>query len=233
MFTAGRSLRTLRVASAVTFASVAVGAIDQQARPAHAAAPPISDTVSPEIKSPNGSTLKLAGLGMRRKNLFITEVDVYIASCYMNDGVLKSLKEERIESGTEKLTNTLLQSQVGGSTDAPVVAINSKFVRDVSKSKIVESFNEAFKGCDPNAVASLKGTLGEVLGDSGMAKGEEFQFYWYGKSNRGLVIVKDGKVKETDASEDMAALQNRLLNVYLGPNNVSPELTKSIANKLS
>ena len=151
----------------------------------------------------------------------------------MNDGVLKKFKEKKIESEPDKLPDALLRAKFDGNKDTPVVAISSKFVRDVSKSKIVESFNEAFKGCDPNAVASLKSTLGEVLGDSGMANGEEFQFYWYGKPNRGLVIVKDGKVKETDATEDMAVLQKRLLNVYLGPNSVSPELTKSIRNQLS
>ena len=67
MFTAGRSLRPLRVASVVTFANVAVAAIDQQALPAHAAAPPISEKLAPELKSPNGSLLQLAGFGMRRK----------------------------------------------------------------------------------------------------------------------------------------------------------------------
>ena len=79
----------------------------------------------------------------------------------------------------------------------------------------------------------MKSTLGDVLGEKGMAKGEEFQFYWYAKTNKGLVIVKDGMVKETEASGDMQALQKRLLNVYLGPNAVSPELTKSVAKQLA
>jgi hypothetical protein len=232
MFTTGRSLRSLRVASAVTFAGVAVASIDHHARPARAAAPPSADTVAQEIKPPSGTPLKLAGFGMRRKNFYITEVDVYVASCYMNDGVLKNMKGQEITSGSEKFPDTLLESQ-GGGGDAPVVAISSKFVMDVSKSKVVESFDEAFKGCNPSAVASLKSTLGDVLGDSGMAKGEEFQFYWYGRTNKGLVIVKDGKYKETEASEDMVALQRRLLNVYLGPNTVSPELIKSVAKKLA
>ncbi len=229
MFTAGRSIRTLRVAGAVTVASVAFVGLGQVDGPARAAAPS-SDAAT--LKPPSGGSMKLAGSGMRRKNLYITEVDVYVASCYMNEGVLKSVQGKGIESGTEKLPDTLLE-QKAGRGDAPVVAINSKFVRDVSKSKIVESFNEAFKGCDPTAVASLKSTLGDVLGEKGMTKGEEFQFYWYGKTNKGLVIVKDGMVKETEASGDMQALQKRLLNVYLGPNAVSPELTKSVAKQLA
>jgi hypothetical protein len=228
---AGRSFPIVRVASACAVGAVALNLEQQHRGPAYAAAPPSAPAAA--LTAPGGGSLKLTGHGMRRKNLFITEVDVYVASCYMNDAALKSVKGKGSDSGTEKLPDALMSVSSGFRDNTPVVAVNSKFVRDVGKDKIVESFNEAFKGCSPTAVASLKASLGEVLGDKGMAKGEEFQFFWYTMDNRGLVIVKDGKVKETEASADMNALKKRLLNVYLGANAVSPELVKAVAGSLN
>ena len=142
--------------------------------------------------------MSLAGVGMRRKNLYIMEVDVYIVSCYLNDSALCTGKGT---ISSDDLSKILLSSGEQ-SRDGPLIAINSKFVRDVGKDKIVESFNEAFKGCDPGAVAKLKVHLGSVIGDNGMKKGEEFQFYWYGQpSKKGLVIVKNGNVRETEATD--------------------------------
>lgn len=206
----------------------------QQRSPAHAAAASAAamDTRGAEsqLVAPGGMPMSLAGVGMRRKNLYVMEVDVYLVSCYLNDSAMRAGKETKRDSD---LTSDLL-SCANSPKDGPLVAINSKFVRDVGKDKIVESFNEAFKGCNPNAVAKLKVHLGSVIGDNGMKKGEEFQFYWYGQpSKKGLVIVKNGNVRETETTEDMRALQERLLNVYIGPNTVSPELTKSLGDNLS
>lgn len=204
----------------------------QHGSPAHAAAA-IAATMdtrgaATQLTSPGGTPMSLAGVGMRRKNLYVMEVDVYMVSCYLNDSAMRAGKDSK--EGDDLPSNLL--SSAKGQKDGPLVAINSKFVRDVGKDKIVESFNEAFKGCDENAVSKLKAHLGSVIGDSGMKKGEEFQFYWYGQPSKGLVIVKNGTVRETEASTDMKALQERLLNVYIGPNTVSPELKKSLKNQL-
>ena len=233
----GRALRNVRpvhVAAAGGAAVFALNQLEVQHRsPAYAAASTAaaidSRGASTQLTAPGGMPMSLAGVGMRRKNLYVMEVDVYLVSCYLNDSAMRAGKES--EDGDD-LPKKLLSS-AKSQRDGPLVAINSKFVRDVGKDKIVESFNEAFKGCDENAVAKLKSHLGSVIGDNGMKKGEEFQFYWYGQpSKKGLVIVKNGTVCETEATDDMQALQERLLNVYIGPNTVSPELKKSLKDQL-
>jgi hypothetical protein len=181
------------------------------------------------LKAPGGTDMDLMGVGMRRKNLWVTEVDVYLAGCYVNNDAT----EAGLALSAEEKIGGLPAAFLSAGGQGPVVCIKSKFVRDVGKDKIVESFNEAFQGCDTDAVARLKVHLGAVIGDSGMKKGEEFQFYWFGQPQRGLMIVKGGVIRETEATKEFTALQERLLNVYLGPNTVSPELVKSLADTLS
>lgn len=76
--------------------------------------------------------LTLSGIGMRKKNLYVVEVDVYMVSIYLDEDRLKVLKEWK-EKGENGLPHELLQSALNNTGDSPIIAINSKFVRNVGQ----------------------------------------------------------------------------------------------------
>ena len=174
------------------------------------------------------ASLKLSAIGMRRKNLYITEVDVYNAGLYLSDAALKVAKDSKtkdpeLESLPTALGDYLVQS--GQKSPQGELATRLVFVRDVGQSSIVEAFNDAFKGCDTVVVDKFKKAYGEAVGVDGMKKGESCTFIWLNGSG-GLVVEKNGVVTPLATS---AELEKRLLQVYLQPKQaVSPELVKCI-----
>ena len=100
----------------------------------------------------DASSMSVAGSGMRRKNLYVMEVDVYMIQFYVDGDALKCVDAWKKGGGESSLSDALIKGNVG-KNNSPIAAVNCKFVRDVGKDKVVEAFNEAFKGCDPEAVA--------------------------------------------------------------------------------
>jgi hypothetical protein len=170
--------------------------------------------------------LKLAGAGMRKKNLYVVEVDVYVVGLYLSQGAVKAAKDVKAKDAElgslpEELAK-LSRTQKDGS---PVVATQLTFVRDVGQSSIVEAFNDAFAGCDKAAVDSFKKAFAEAVGSAGMKKGESFTFMWAGAGG-GLALQKNGAVSIV---VNNANIENKLLEVYLSPSKtVSPELCACI-----
>ena len=95
------------------------------------------DTMGHQTKiTPAGGSrkapLSLSGIGMRRKKLYVVEVDVYLVSIYLDEDRLKVLKEWK-EKGGSGLHHELLHSAQNKTKDSPIIAINSKFVRSVGQ----------------------------------------------------------------------------------------------------
>ena len=104
-----------------------------------------------------------------------------------------------------------------------------KFVRNVTKSQVVEAFNEAFTGLNPDEVNQFKANLSYNVREDGMKVGEEIVFTW--QSGGGLMITRSqgesGQVYRSDG------IEKRLLEVYVDTKRtVSPELVKSIQDNI-
>ncbi len=172
--------------------------------------------------------LSLAGVGMRRKNLYIMEVDVYLVGFYMGKDAIAAAKKWSAAQGS--LQETLITDAFAGKGD-PMAAVTLKFVRGVGQDAIVEAFNEAFKGLDPEAIVCFKEATKKAIGEKGMKEGEEFSFFWFGDSN-GLVVAKNGAaIEQVPNTKAVKELEKRLLGVYLdNKTSVSPELVKSVTD---
>ena len=167
---------------------------------------------------------------MRRKNLYVVEVDVYNAGLYLSDSALKAAKAAKAKDPElaelpAALQAHLGQLQPGQKGPQATVATKLVFVRDVAQSSVVEAFNDAFKGCDEATVGAFKKAYGEAVGVGGMKNGDSCTFFWL-SGGGGLVVEKGGVVTPLAKSSE---LEGRLLKVYLQPGTaVSPELVACV-----
>ena len=164
---------------------------------------------------------------MRRKNLFVVEVDVYLASLYLGTEALQAAKAVKVSDASMAGLSDALAASLAkeGPAATAQVATTLKFVRDVGQTKVVEAFNEAFAGCDKAAVDSFKKNMADTIGANGMKNGETLTFYWM-NGGAGLAVEKNGEVGPALKAPE---LEKRLLEVYTRPASaVSPELIKTV-----
>lgn len=161
---------------------------------------------------------------MRRKNFYVMEVDVYLCGLALNDESLERARRWKAHGSTESLPEILLApSRLNKlKSNGPRVSVTLRFVRTVGKDKVVEAFNDAFKGLPEEEVAAFKTGLSASVGET-VKEGEEIGFFWM---NSGLQFTKNGVPGELVQSN---ALAKRLLSVYLDPAmTVSKELVESV-----
>jgi hypothetical protein len=171
--------------------------------------------------------LTLAGVGMRKKNFYITEVNVYMAGLNLNNNSLSLAKEWKKKGMSDSLTDTLL-SPASKAKDETRAAMNLRFVRTVGTSSVTEAFNDAFKGLDVDKVKPFKDALNGILGTGGVKDGDELGFFWV--NNDSLVITLNGKAGEVIIVPEVC---KRLLAVYLDPKTtICKELVDSIGANL-
>lgn len=192
-----------------------------------------STTLTPPsaLKSP---PLSLAGVGMRRKNLYVVEVDVYLASLYLGQEALRAAKASKGQDPSlaglpEALYLSTTAAVSGKQAPTAQAATTLHFVRDVGQQTVVDAFNDAFQGVDAASIASFKSALGETIGSNGMKAGECVTFYWMNASS-GLHVEKNGVVSPAVRAPE---LERKLLKVYTAPDTaVSPELIKTLRDHL-
>ena len=106
----------------------------------------------------------MVGVGMRRKNLVVLEVDVYLVSLALSPTAVLAAKNWKKAKSGDPLAEVILQQErnikVAPAADETTAVTTLRFVRAVGKSQIVEAFSDAFKGmyvCDTcdKAVSSL------------------------------------------------------------------------------
>jgi len=184
--------------------------------------------MKPSFYPPNQPTptpLYLTGVGMRRKNLYVVEVDVYMCALNFSKPALMSAKNWKNQPNGESLTDALLkgEGELG-------VACTLKFQREVGNAAFVDALVAAFAGCkDVDAVAKFKKTLGEAVGTSAK-KDDTIVFYWLGSTN--LAFSKNGS---TPVICDLQSKEicSRLLDLYVDPSKtVSKELTTCVDTHL-
>jgi hypothetical protein len=194
--------------------------------------------VSPVVpNTTHNHSLLLSGVGMRRKNFYIVEVDVYLLGINLSSSALNKGKEwSRLENPTVSLSEALLQKNklpVLSVKDKKVadhksndvnIALTLRFARNITKDQFIDAFNEAFIGCSPANVEIFKTSLGKIVDHTGVKQGEELYFYWL--ENGDFTVARNGVMGDTFNIDE---INKRLLEVYIDPKRtVSPQLSTSI-----
>jgi Chalcone isomerase-like len=166
---------------------------------------------------------------MRRKNLYVTEVDVYLAGLYLSTEALLMAKNWKKSQSADVLSDVVIRpDRAGKNPDEATAAVTLRFVRGVSKTQVVDAFNDAFKGCDKEAVEDFRAALAGALPDAGLKVGQEFTFVW--AKNGHLKVLKEAYVSKSVTSTEVS---KRLLDVYVNPaKTVSKELVESTKENL-
>jgi len=184
----------------------------------------------------NNKPLLLCGVGMRRKNFYIVEVDVYQIGISLSSAVLSngkrwaaagkeipSLSDALLDNSQyfDKITNKKTQ---GNYKNEIKICLTLHFKRAITKSQFLDAFNEAFAGCNPISVDIFKKSLGKIVDESGVKQDEEIFFYWL--DNGDFTVSRNGVIGDTFNIDE---INHRLLEVYIDPKRtVSPELSQSI-----
>jgi len=165
----------------------------------------------------------LIASGMRKKNLFVVNVDVYHVGIYASPSL-----ENTIKSNIKANKDFGLASKTG---DEVSLSIYLKFVRDVTTDKIVQAFQEGLSTSvsDKTALNSFTSILLKKIGSKGASKDDTIEFIFKGRNNDEVgILVRDDKVPEIVKS---AALRERLIDIYAGKETIVPEIPKQIVNK--
>lgn len=108
-------------------------------------------------------------------------------------------------------------------------SVTLKFVRNVGKDKIVSAFDDAFVGCNKDAIILFKLSLDKSLGGVDLNQNDTLEFYWI--EGGGLRIAKNNVMREHIA---LPEIEKRLLEVYVDDKRtVSKDLVASIRSNVS
>lgn len=154
----------------------------------------------PDTLSVGGKTLKLNGLGLRKKAVF----KVYVGGLYL-------------ETPSKSAAAIL-------AADAPR-ALRMHFLRSVEKEKLVETFQEGFTANSPQKAPAQKANVDRLLATVADVKEGSVTTYTY-VPGAGVVVNRDGKdVATIDGGKDFADV---LFSLWLGPKPPSEELQKGL-----
>lgn len=187
--------------------------------------------IAPTISNiPKTGALTLAGVGMRRKNLYITEVDVYLIGINLSEKSLQRAKEWTATKKSEcTLVDFLFQAPGKKQVSDVVASATLRFCRQITKDQFLTAFDEAFKGCSPEAIADFREIMGKVIVAGMVTKNDELVLYWL--DNGDVVFALNGVFGDRLTSFE---LNKRLLEVYIDPTRtVSKELYSCLETNLN
>eukprot|EP01038_Epipyxis_sp_PR26KG_P013957 gene13957-18720_t len=177
-------------------------------------------------------SLSLISAGMRKKNLFVVEVDVYKIGIYTNELLDKSLGLKETANLDAKLVDSISVNGI------PSLGIVLDFVRSVQANKVVDAIVDALssKVKDDAYELELKrfsGALLDAIGISGAQMGTQIIFYFFGSEGMSMWFNPDGKggneVKLGLFTDSL--LKSRLIDLYVGPKAISPIVNKIILDR--
>lgn len=169
---------------------------------------------------------------MRRKNLYVVEVDVYLIALSLPTSVINSVKLwKKTGDPATPLADVILQPESSKSvgTDRTKVAVTLKFVRSVTKDQIIQAFEDALIGCDKKAIADFRDAMSKVIdGDRGLKTGDILHFDW--PKEGGLMISSE---KRVTAEIQNPEVTRRMLEVYIDDvRTVSKDLVKCLKDNI-
>jgi len=180
-----------------TFALSAAFALALSATPA--AAKELAGATMPDTLSVAGKTLKLNGMGLRKKAIF----KVYVGGLYL---------EAPSANGAAILA-----------ADAPR-ALKMHFLRSVDKEKLVEAYKESVEANAASKAAAQKAALDRFYATVADVKEGSVTTYTY-VPGTGTVVNRDGKDVATIEGKDFADV---LFSIWLGPKPPSEDLQKGL-----
>jgi hypothetical protein len=166
---------------------------------------------------------------MRRKNLYITEVDVYLVGINLSGAGLQRAKEWSASHKSEcSLVDYLMKSCNQKLASEVTVSATLRFCRQITKDQFLTAFDEAFKGCSADAVADFRKSMGAVITSGSVTKSDELVLYWL--DNGDIAFTLNGVYGERLTNRE---LNKRLLEVYIDPaRTVSKELYTCLENNI-
>jgi hypothetical protein len=178
--------------------------------------PPIPSLATPK-------SLSLTGVGMRRKNLYLVEIDVYLASLSLSPTALARSKASMNKKETNSIADSILETREGGAVPQPIAIVTLRFQRDVDAQTFALGFNDVFVGLPADQIAVFQQQMKASIGN-GAKKGDDVSIVWM--EGGSLIFLKNGQIGQTFTN---SVLEKRLLEAYVDVKRaVSPELIKSI-----
>lgn len=160
---------------------------------------------------------------MRRKNLYLVDIDVYLASISLSPNALVRSKTWMQDKPSNSVADAILESKEGGSIPQPVAIVTLRFQRDVDAKTFVLGFNDVFAGLPADQLAVFQDKMKASIG-SGAKKGDDISLVWMEGGN--LIFLKNGQIGETYSNP---VFEKSLLEAYVDKKRaVSPELVTSI-----
>lgn len=177
---------------AMALVGLLAGAISAQAKE-------LAGVTMPDTLSVGGTTLKLNGLGLRKRAI----VKVYVGGLYL-------------EAPSKDAAAIL-------AADAPK-AVRMHFVRSVSKAQLIDSFKEGFEGNAKEKATAQKANVEKLFGMlSDVQDGEAMTFSYV--PGKGTTVSKGDKVIGTIEGKEFAGA---LFALWLGPKPPSEDLKKGM-----
>jgi hypothetical protein len=183
-----------------TLALTTVFALALAAAPA--AAKELAGATMPDTLSVAGKTLKLNGMGLRKKAIF----KVYVGGLYL-------------EAPSKDAAAIL-------AADAPK-AMKMHFLRSVEKDKLVEAFKEGFEANAGAKAAAQKANIDKLYATVADVKDGSVTTYTYAPG-AGTVVNRDGKDVATIEGKEFAEV---LFALWLGPKPPSEDLQKGLLGR--
>src|SRR5512147_624757 len=183
-----------------TFALSAAFALALAAAPA--AAKELAGATMPDTISAGGKTLRLNGLGLRKKAIF----KVYVGGLYL----------ETPSSDAAAILGA----------DVPK-AVRMHFLRSVDRKKLVETFREGFEANAGAKASTQKAGIEKLLATVADVKDGSVTTYTY-VPGAGTVVNRDGKDVATIEGKEFAEV---LFSLWLGPKPPSEDLQKGLLGR--
>jgi len=186
--------------------------------------------------------LTLMAAGMRKKNLFVVDVDVYTVGVYLShakeESVRLAYKDDDNAHDAKSLTSPIPTQHHHEHRDSGIgCGIVLHFVRDVPSNKVVDAVVEALSSHHREDVAykaavdHLQHLLVKSLGDLGMKTDEEIFFSFPSKEHHHTpfsVYVRNDHVGNVENKE----LREKIGEIYAGENAIVPEVWKILSQRL-
>lgn len=162
----------------------------------------LAGATMPDTLTVAGKTLKLNGMGLRKKAVF----KVYVGGLYL-------------EAPASNAAAIL-------ASDAPK-ALKMHFLRSVDREKLVETFQEGFTANSPQKAPAQKAAIDKLLATVADVKEGSVTTYTYAPGT-GTVVNRDGKDVATIEGKDFAEV---LFSLWLGPKPPSEDLQKGLLGR--
>lgn len=164
---------------------------------------------------------------MRRKNLYLVDIDVYLASLSLSPNAIIKSKEWFVKKDSNSVADTIIETKEGGVVPQPIAIVTLRFQREVDSKTFVLGFNDVFAGLPSDQLAIFHQQLKASIGD-GAKKGDDILLVFM--EGGSVKFVKNGRVGETFSNP---VFEKRLLEAYVDSKRaVSPELVKSIQDNI-